>query len=45
MMISLITTNLNDKYAFLLNSYVQKTGLVTGVEVYCAEKGKISIRV
>ncbi len=45
-----LTTNLtsfylNSKYALFLNSYVQKNASIIGLEIFCAEKGIINLRV
>ena len=44
-MVYLIGRDFYSAYALLLNSYVQKTGLVKGYELYCAKSGTVKFRV
>ena len=40
-----LTGTIYSRYAFLLNSYVQKNGVISGYEMYCAQSGWVNLMV
>ena len=45
LMTNLTSSSVNSKYAFLLNSYIQKNSNITAFEIHCAQKGYFQLRV